>query len=110
MTGVHWVLTGTCLLGVTVVAACGVAGAATGWVLPWARPGVLRPRLWGYGSLAVAAGAAVWVFLGPVAGPPHAPAEYVHLTGWSLWVAGLLIQLRARRPGRAPRDATTTSS
>ncbi|MET7690677.1 hypothetical protein ABZT06_22340 [Streptomyces sp. NPDC005483] len=106
----HWVLMGLALLAMTVVAVGGVAGIATGWVMPWGRSRVLRPRLWGYGSLVTAVGATVWIFLGPMAGPPHAPSAYVAWAGWVMFMAGLLIQFRAQRPGRAARDATKTSS
>ena len=110
MIGMHWVLMGLCLLAVTVIAVGGVAGIATGWVVPWGRPRVLRPKLWGYGSLVTAAGGTVWAFLGPIAGPPHFPSAYVAWAGWILFMAGLLIQHRAQRPGRAPGNATKTSS
>ncbi|MFE3035416.1 hypothetical protein ACFXKY_27665 [Streptomyces canus] len=104
------VLMGISLLAMAGVAMGGVAGIATGWVVPWGRPRVLRPRVWGYGSLVTAAGGTVWSVLGPLAGPPHVPSAYAAWAGWILFMAGLLIQSRAQRPGRAPLDATKTSS
>ncbi|MEU5045250.1 hypothetical protein [Streptomyces griseorubiginosus] len=106
----HWVLMGLAVLAMTVVAAGGVAGITTGWVVPWGRPKVLRPRLWGYGSLVTAAGGTVWSVLGPMAGPPHLPSACVAWAGWVLFMAGLLIQSRSHRPGRVPADPTRTSS
>lgn len=101
----HWVIMGFCLLVVTVIAVGGVAAITTGWVVPWGRPRVLRPKLWGIGSLVTAVGAAVWTFLGPTVGPPHAPSAYVAWAGWILFMVGLLIQHRSQRPGRAAGDA-----
>ncbi|WP_329220712.1 hypothetical protein OG352_28075 [Streptomyces sp. NBC_01485] len=100
MTGMHWVLAGASAFALTVLAVGGVAGIATGWVAPWGRSRVLRPRLWGYGSLTAAAGGAVWTFVGPLNGPPHGSSAYVAWAGWILFMVGLLIQFRAQRPGR----------
>ncbi|MGW1781454.1 hypothetical protein ACWCQQ_20260 [Streptomyces sp. NPDC002143] len=106
----RWVLVGVSALAVMVLAVGGVAGIATGWVPPWGRSRVLRPRLWGYGSLITAAGAAVWIFVGPLAGPPHGASAYVAWAGWVVFMVGLLIQSRARRSGRSPRTGATTTA
>lgn len=92
-------------LATTVMAAAGVAALATGWVVPWGRTRTLRPRLWGYGSLVCAVGAALFMFLGPFTGPPP-PQGVRGVVAWCGWVgfmAGLGIQVLARRPGRTPR-------
>ncbi|MEU9172513.1 hypothetical protein AB0D34_32800 [Streptomyces sp. NPDC048420] len=102
----HWVLVGVAALSLTVLAVGGVAGIATGWVAPWGRSRVLRPRLWGYGSLIGAVGAAVWTFVGPLAGPPHGRSAYLAWAGWTVFMVGLLIQLRAKRPGRATKTSS----
>ncbi|MDX3578987.1 hypothetical protein [Streptomyces sp. FL07-04A] len=112
MSAMHAILVGATALAVMVLAVGGAAGVTTGWVPPWGRPRILRPRLWGYGSLVTAAGATVWAFVGPLKGPPHGASVYVAWTGWVVFMAGLLVQLRARRPGRVPRlpPPTTTVS
>ncbi|WP_328750277.1 hypothetical protein OHT57_32535 [Streptomyces sp. NBC_00285] len=112
MTGVDvdMISTGILLLATTGIAVCGVAGIATGWVLPWLRFRILRPRLWGYGTLVSAAGGMVWTLLGPINGTRHLPSAYVDRADWILFVAGLLIQHRSQRHGRAPGDATKASS
>jgi hypothetical protein len=106
MIGVDRVLMGFTLL----IAAYGVAGIMTGWVLPWNRSKVRRPRLSGIGSLVTAAGTAVWGVLGPMTRSPHGSSAYVAWTGWILFTTGLLIHFLAQRHGRAPGDATKTSS
>jgi hypothetical protein len=86
------------LLGVS-----GIASIARGWVAPWGRARVLRPKLWGYGSLLGAVGGAVYFYLGPLA------QEYGLLPwlGWFAFMAGLGLQVLAQRPGHA---ATKTAS
>ncbi|MGW0941726.1 hypothetical protein ACWD4O_04125 [Streptomyces sp. NPDC002623] len=106
----HWVLVGVSALAVTVLAVGGVAGIATGWVPPWGRSRVLRPRLLGCGSLTAAVGATVWIFVGPLAGPPHGTSAYVAWAGWVVFMVGLLIQLRSQRPGHGPRTGPTTTA
>ncbi|MFF6803118.1 hypothetical protein [Streptomyces sp. NPDC012616] len=112
MSAMHGILVGVAALAVTVLVVGGAAGVATGRVPPWARSRVLRPRLWGWGSLVTGAGATVWMFVGPLNGPPHGASAYVAWAGWGVLMAGLVIQLRARRPGRTPRlpPASTTAA
>jgi hypothetical protein len=52
----HWFFLGTAalLLGGQVV--CGAVAARTGWLLPWLRRRVLRPALWGYGTMSFGTG------------------------------------------------------
>ncbi|MGW2491793.1 hypothetical protein ACWCV9_31865 [Streptomyces sp. NPDC001606] len=83
----------------------GVLTLTTGWIVPWGRARVLRPALWGYGSLLAAAGGAVFLFLGPLA-RQYGPVPW---TGWLAFMAGLGLQTLAQRPGRgatAPKDAS----
>ncbi|MEU4926566.1 hypothetical protein AB0G54_08680 [Streptomyces yokosukanensis] len=76
----------------------------TEWVPPFARRRVLRPRLWGYGTLVSAVGFALFMFLGPLA---DAGLDVLPATGWCLWMAGMAVQYLGRRPGRT---ATRTAS
>lgn len=110
MAGMHRVLTGLAALTVTVVAVGGVAGIATGWVPPWGASRVLRPRLWDWGSLINATGAAVWIFVGPLNGPPQGASAYVAWAGWVVFMVGLPVRLRARHPGHLPRAGPTTTA
>lgn len=80
-----------------LLALSGLASVATGWVIPVGRSRVLRPRLWGAGCLVAAAGGAVFLYLGPLAGA-HGPLPWA---GWLAFMAGLGLQTLAQRPGRA---------
>ncbi|MEW1722542.1 hypothetical protein [Streptomyces sp. NPDC093109] len=40
---------------VVLAGAGGTAALTAGWVFPWLRKGMFRPRLWGYGLLVMAA-------------------------------------------------------
>ncbi|MGW3204512.1 hypothetical protein [Streptomyces sp. NPDC001135] len=84
-------------LAVALLAVVGVAAAATDWMPPLARPRVLRPRLWGYGTLVSALGLGLYMFLGPLA---DAGLSALPLAGWVLFMGGMIVQLLARRPGR----------
>ncbi|MER6380155.1 hypothetical protein ACWDBD_27865 [Streptomyces sp. NPDC001118] len=87
-----------------LLGAAGIAGITTGWVVPWSRARVLRPRLWGYGCLLAASGGPVFLYLGPLGSlGPLAPEQYGFLPwlGWLGFMAGLGLQMLAQRPGRA---------
>ncbi|MGR6972481.1 hypothetical protein ACU639_23320 [Streptomyces cynarae] len=84
----------------------GVAAIATGWVPPWGGSRIMRPRLWGYGTLLGSVGISGYAFLGPLNGAPFAHMPLA-ATGFGLYLAGTATQLSARRPGR-PRDAAAT--
>ncbi|MEU7058487.1 hypothetical protein [Streptomyces sp. NPDC046197] len=93
----HMFMVVTAAVLATLLALAGIANIAYGWVPPWARSRVLRPRLWGYGALLGAAGFALYMFLGPLArafGP-------LPLLGWVAFMAGLALQWMSQRPGRA---------
>ncbi|WP_190012994.1 hypothetical protein [Streptomyces lucensis] len=85
-------------LAVGLMAASGIAAVTTGWVAPFARRRILRPRLWGYGQLSGAAGASLWMFLGVF----RARFDAVPLVGWFVFMGSLGVQMLAQRPGRAP--------
>ncbi|MEU5093219.1 hypothetical protein [Streptomyces sp. NPDC020996] len=94
---------------VTGLAAIGVAGVVRGWTPPWGGRRVLRPKLWGYGSLLAAAGMALFAFLGPLQEPR--PSLYaLPVIGWCGFMGGLFLQNLSLRPGRRGGDATTKTS
>ncbi|MFJ9864560.1 hypothetical protein [Streptomyces sp. NPDC101165] len=92
-------------LAVALLAAGGIVSIVADWV-PWpARRRVVRPRLWGYGTLVMALGLSLLLFLGPF---DDAGFGGVGFFGYlALFLAGFIIQALAQRPGR---DATKTSS
>ncbi|MEV7318292.1 hypothetical protein AB0N56_35900 [Streptomyces microflavus] len=73
----------------------GTAAIRTGWVLPWLRSKVFRPRLWGCASLLMAACLALLIFDSP----------RMHFPFGDLAIVGTLIALAmmwvAQRPARA---------
>ncbi|MDN0195531.1 hypothetical protein [Streptomyces sp. S.PNR 29] len=60
---------------------------------------MLRPRLWGYGTLVAEAGIGTFLFTGPLQAPDirHMP---IAAAGMAVFFAGLCVQVLARRPGR----------
>jgi hypothetical protein len=99
----HMYLVVASAVALLLLAVFGVASVTTGWVVPWGRPRVLRPRLWGTGCLVCAVGGAVFLYLGPLAGA-HGDLPWI---GWIAFMAGLGLQMLAQRPGRS---ATKTAS
>lgn len=100
----HMYVMGAAVLAVLLLVACGGAAVATGWVMPFGRGRVLRPRLWGYGALLCAVGMALFMFVGPLAEAGLSPLPVI---GWFMFMAGLVLQFLARRPGRgATRSAS----
>ncbi|GAA3830311.1 hypothetical protein GCM10022403_074400 [Streptomyces coacervatus] len=91
-------------LAVALLAACGIAAVVADWVPRPARRRVVRPRLWGYGSLVSTLGLGLWMFLGPLMDAGLSPLPVI---GWCLFMGGMIIQLLAQRPGRG---ATKTAS
>ncbi|MCX3061028.1 hypothetical protein [Streptomyces beihaiensis] len=80
------------LLGVV-----GVVSIVTGWVAPWGRTRVLRPRLWGAGCVVAAVSGGLFFFLGPYPGH-YGPLPWLC---WSVFFGALIFQTLAQRPGRA---------
>ncbi|MFJ3303144.1 hypothetical protein ACIPSA_08500 [Streptomyces sp. NPDC086549] len=93
----HMYLVVAAVLVVTLMAVFGIAGITTGWVAPFGRRRVLRPKLWGYGQLLGAVGMSLWMFLGVFPGK----FDVVPLVGWFLFMGSLGIQMLAQRPGPA---------
>ncbi|MEU6218178.1 hypothetical protein ABZ845_11770 [Streptomyces sp. NPDC047022] len=97
----HMYMVGAAVTAVALMVGIGVAGITTGWVPPWARRRVLRPKLTGCGALTGGIGMAMYLFLGPWGGyPSDGLRGAVAWCGWGLFMAGLLLQLLGRRPGR----------
>ncbi|MPY35250.1 hypothetical protein FNH09_29590 [Streptomyces adustus] len=98
----HMILVVLAVLAVAATAGFGIAGVTTGWVVPFGRHRVLRPKLWGYGQLLGAVGMSLWMFLGVL------PAKFdtLPLIGWFLWMGSLGVQWLAQRPGRTPGAVT----
>ncbi|MGW2704467.1 hypothetical protein [Streptomyces sp. NPDC001340] len=101
----HMYLVVSAWLVVVLLAAGGIASIVADWV-PWpARRRVVRPRLWGYGTLVTTLGLSLLLFLGPF---DDAGFGDVGFFGYiALFLAGFIIQALAQRPGR---DTTRTSS
>jgi hypothetical protein len=95
---VHLYLVGFAALAMTGTALMGIAGIVTGWVPPWLRPRVVRPKLWGYGSVVGAAGMSLYMFIGPFRGPDLSMAPFA-MAGMALFIVGLVMQMASRRPG-----------
>jgi hypothetical protein len=84
------------------VAVClvpGVAAAGAGWVLPWMRGQVLRPRLWGLGEIALAAYLA-WEAIFRTLVFSGGQAEQAFLLGVPFGVLGVVLMALGQRPGR----------
>ncbi len=101
----HMLLVVGAWLAVALLVAAGVVSVVTDWV-PWpARRRVVRPRLWGYGTLLTALGLGLLLLLGPM---EEAGAGIVAFAGYCvLFLAGFVVQALAQRPGR---DTTKTAS
>ncbi|MFJ8359082.1 hypothetical protein [Streptomyces sp. NPDC093984] len=108
MTGMHRVLAGVTAAALVAGAVTGAAVVATGWVPPWGGSRIMRPRLWGHGTLVGAVGMSGYAFLGPLNGAPFAHMPLAAM-GFGLYPVGTATQLSARRPGRA-RDAAATKN
>ncbi|MET8125536.1 hypothetical protein ABZV67_42670 [Streptomyces sp. NPDC005065] len=66
---------------------------------PLAGHAAVRPKLWGYGTLVSAVGISGFKFPGPFNDAPlaHRPLA---VTGFVLWLAGMVAQMVVQRPGR----------
>ncbi|MFF4030108.1 hypothetical protein ACFYZ2_10090 [Streptomyces sviceus] len=83
-----------------------LAAIGTGWIAPGpGRAKVLRPRVWGYGTLVSMAGIGTYLFVGPLQGPDlgHFP---VAMSGMAVFAAGLYVQRQAYKPGRARKTSS----
>ncbi|MGW2931762.1 hypothetical protein ACWGQ5_38100 [Streptomyces sp. NPDC055722] len=89
------------IAGVVVVGLCagvGVPAVTTGWVLPWHRGRVLRPRLWGYGCLLVGAAAVLSWCSENVSG--DAAYGVLSDSGLACLLVGFAVQFLGHRAGR----------
>jgi hypothetical protein len=94
---------------ITTGLAIGTAAVTKGRLLPGRGSAkILRPRVWGYGTLLNQAGTGAFLFLGPLDASRHPGFFPFALTGAAVAVLGLYVQRRARFPAGA--GATRTSS
>ncbi|EDY57613.1 MULTISPECIES: hypothetical protein [Streptomyces] len=66
---------------------------------------MLRPRVWGYGTLVSLAGIGTYLFVGPLQGPGMGNFP-VAMSGMAVFAAGLCVQRRALKPGRATKTSS----
>ncbi|MEU0211356.1 hypothetical protein ABZ235_08010 [Streptomyces canus] len=95
----HETLVILAVLVLTAGAGLGLAAITTGWIVPGpGRAKVLRPHVWGYGTLVAMAGSGTFLFVGPLQGPDmgHFPLA---ISGMAVFAAGLYIQRQAVKPG-----------
>jgi hypothetical protein len=100
MIGMHATLVILAVLVLTAGAGLGLAAITTGWIAPGpGRAKVLRPHVWGYGTLVSMAGIGTYLFVGPLQGPDmgHFPLA---ISGMAVFAAGLCIQRQAMKPAR----------
>ncbi|MBB1247255.1 hypothetical protein GL263_27470 [Streptomyces durbertensis] len=88
------------LLMASLIAASGIAAITRGWVLPWNRRTVRRPRLHGIGQSVIAVSLCWHLAFGLLRDGSNA-SEWGVLTGSALLVAGALVMLASTR-GEAP--------
>ncbi|WP_328780604.1 hypothetical protein OHT68_16910 [Streptomyces canus] len=100
MIRMHDVLEILAVLVLAIGAVLSVAAITTGWIMP--GPGqakVLRPRVWGYGTLVAMAGIGTFLFVGPLQGPDKGNFP-VSMIGMAVFAAGLYVQRQAMKPAR----------
>lgn len=83
-----------------VVAALGVVAVRTGWLLPAQRKHIVRPRLFGWAQLLVAAGLALQVAAVVLVTDPAAQG-YVRFAGLAVMLVAPGMIWAAQRPARA---------
>ncbi|MEW2636005.1 hypothetical protein AB0903_31290 [Streptomyces sp. NPDC048389] len=92
-------------VGVTVgvlallVAALGILAVRTGWLLPAQRRHIVRPRMFGYAQLLVAAGLATQVVAALLVADPAAQG-YVRFAGLAVMLVAPGMIWAAQRPAR----------
>ncbi|MGW4706049.1 hypothetical protein [Streptomyces sp. NPDC004285] len=77
----------------------GVAALRTGWVTPWQRRWVHRPRLFGWAMLAVAGSAAFQASTALI--DPRGVGAVVQGAALGLLLAGMILLTLSQRPARA---------
>ena len=82
------------------VAVLGVLAVRTGWLLPAQRKHIVRPRMFGYAQLLVAAGLATQVVAAVLVADPVAQ-DYVRFGGLAVMLVAPGMIWAAQRPARA---------
>ncbi|GGW73286.1 hypothetical protein [Streptomyces xantholiticus] len=82
------------------VAVLGTAAVRTGWLLPAQRKHIVRPRLFGYAQLLVAAGLAMQVIAAVLVAQEQAQG-YVRFAGLAVMLVAPGLIFAAQRPARA---------
>jgi hypothetical protein len=97
MIGMHGILVITAVLVLTAGLVIGLAAVTKGWLIPGrGRAKVLRPRVWGYGTLIGQAGIGTFLFLGPLHGPSMDHVPYA-MAGMGVFALGLYVQRLAMK-------------
>ncbi|MFJ9628485.1 hypothetical protein ACIQPR_01815 [Streptomyces sp. NPDC091280] len=91
-----------------VAAVIGVVAVTTGWTPPTTRGRVVRPELWGYGTLIAALGIGTGMSMRWWAGSRGLDGVG-GATALALILLGFLLQWRAQRPAH-PRHPTKNAS
>ncbi|MFJ2561609.1 hypothetical protein ACIP6V_01150 [Streptomyces sp. NPDC088770] len=91
-------------------AVTGILAITTGWVPPAGRKKVLRPQLWGYGTLTAAVGTGAFLLCLGMLGSRPAAHFNLALVGMAVSLLGSFLQFVSRRPARTdslnrPQDA-----
>lgn len=109
MIGMNEVLEIVGAVVITAGLAIGTAAATKGWLLPGKGSAkVLRPRVWGYGTLLHQAGTGAFLFLGPLDESRNPDLFPFAVLGMVVALLGLYVQRRAQFPAGA--GATKSSS
>ncbi|MFK4098751.1 hypothetical protein ACI2L1_01435 [Streptomyces sp. NPDC019531] len=96
----HEVLEILSVLVLTTGVVLSVAAISVGWLTPGrGRAKVLRPRVWGYGTLIAMAGIGTFLFVGPLHGPDMGNFA-VAMGGMAVFAAGLYVQRQSMKPAR----------
>lgn len=102
MIGVNDVLRIVGAVVITVGLVIGTAAVTKGWLLPGRGSAkVLRPRVWGYGTLMHQAGTGAFLFLGPLDASRHPGFFPFAPAGMVVAAFGLYVQRRAQVPAGA---------
>jgi hypothetical protein len=106
MIGMHEATVILAVLFLATGAALSVAAIAAGWIMPGrGRAKVLRPRVWGYGTLVANAGIGTYLFVGPLQGPDMGNFP-VAMGGMAVFAAGMYVQRQAMKPAGARKTSS----
>ncbi|MFI1353896.1 hypothetical protein ACH4TV_09980 [Streptomyces sp. NPDC020898] len=95
----HWFIVGTAALLLGGLVVCGAVATRTGWLLPWLRRRVLRPELWGYGTISFGTGLLLMMSYGSlgVFDSSSGPVDGAFLASMVLMAAGGYLQALSTR-------------